>query len=120
VQTGTAKHSLRKVTADPDIFFHCQHCKASLVVNRSAAGMSLTCQKCGKLTAVPTPEEPSANALADAEKIRGKLTENESQRTEVTGYINQLSIQLHRWQLRLQTLNDRKQQLEKEIGSLKT
>jgi len=113
---GAVQNSLRKVEADPDLFFHCQHCKAALVVNKSAAGLSLTCQKCGQLTPVPKPEEPSANALAYAEEIRGKLTENESQRAEVTGYINQLTIQLHRWQLRLQTLNERKQQLEKELG----
>ena len=112
----TAKRSLRKVAADPDIFFHCQHCKAALVANRSAAGMTLTCQKCGKLTAVPKPEEPSANTLAYADEVRRKLTENESQRAEVTGHINQLTIQLHRWQLRLQTLNERKSQLEKELG----
>ncbi len=78
--------------------------------------MMLTCQKCGQLTAVPQSEEPSVNALAYADEIRGKLTENESQRAEVTGNINQLTIQLHRWQLRLQTLNDRKAQLEKELG----
>ena len=120
VQTGTAKHSLRKVAADPDIFFHCDHCKASLVVNRSAAGMSLSCQRCGKLTAVPKPTEPTADAVAQLQQIQRKLTENESQRAEVTGYINQLTIQLHRWQLRLQTLNDRKHQLEKEVSSLKT
>jgi len=114
---GAVQNSLRKVEADPDLFFHCQHCKAALVVNKSAAGLSLTCQKCGQLTTVPKPEEPSA--LAYAEEIRGKLTENESQRAEVTGYINQLTIQLHRWQLRLQTLNERKQQLEKELGGNK-
>jgi len=89
-------------------------------VNKSAAGLSLTCQKCGQLTTVPKPEEPSATSeLANAEEIRGKLTENESQRAEVTGYINQLTIQLHRWQLRLQTLNERKSQLEKELGGNK-
>jgi len=108
------QNSLRKVEADPDIFFHCQHCKAALVVNKSAAGLSLTCQKCGQLT--PVPKAASASASAYAEEIRGKLTENESQRAEVTGYINQLTIQLHRWQLRLQTLNERKAQLEKELG----
>ena len=48
-------------------------------------------------------------------EIKRCLTENESQRTEVTGYINQLSIQLHRSQLRLQTLNERKQQLEADL-----
>jgi DNA-directed RNA polymerase subunit M/transcription elongation factor TFIIS len=112
----TAKHSLRKVEADPDIFFHCQHCKTALVANRSAAGMMLTCQKCSQTTTVPKLEEPSTNALGYSEEIRRKLTENESQRTEVTGNINQLTIQLHRWQLRLQTLNDRRAQLEKELG----
>ena len=111
---GAVQNSLRKVQADPDLFFHCQHCKTALVVNKSAAGLSLTCQKCGKLTPVPKAEEPSASAYA--EEIRGKLTENDSQRAEVTGYINQLTIQLHRWQLRLQTLNERKAQLEKELG----
>jgi hypothetical protein len=110
-------HSVRKVESDPDIFFHCQHCKAALVANRSAAGMNLACQKCGEQTLVPLPEAPSATALAYADELRGKLKENESQRAEVTGYINQLTIQLHRWQLRLQTLNDRKAQLEKELNA---
>jgi chromosome segregation ATPase len=58
--------------------------------------------------------------MAQLQEIQRKITENESQRTEVAGYINQVSIQLHRWQLRLQTLNERKQQLEKELVSQKT
>ena len=78
--------------------------------------MNLSCQRCGKLTAVPKPAEPTADAVTRLQEIQRKLKENESQRMEVTGYINQLSIQLHRWQLRLQTLNDRKQQLEKELN----
>jgi len=82
--------------------------------------MTLSCQRCGKPTAVPTPREPSAAATAQLQEIQRKITENESQRTEVTGYINQVSIQLHRWQLRLQTLNERKQQLEKELRTLGT
>lgn len=71
------------------------------MVNQSATGIMLTCQKCDKLTAVPKPGAPNAKASAYAAEIRGKLTENESQRAEVTGYINQLTIQLHRWQLQL-------------------
>jgi hypothetical protein len=104
---------------DSDIFFCCEHCNTSLVVNLAAAGMSLNCQRCGKLTAVPKPSKPAANDLARAQQIRRRLTENESQRTEVTSYINQLSIQLHRWQLRLQTLNERKEQLEKDLATTK-
>ena len=110
-------NSVRKVESSPDIFFHCQHCKAALVANRSAGGMNLTCQKCGQQTAVPQPAERKAGAVAYTEEIRGKLKENESQRAEIIGYINQLTIQLHRWQLRLQTLDERKTQLDKELGS---
>jgi DNA-directed RNA polymerase subunit M/transcription elongation factor TFIIS len=113
----SANHSIRKTESDPDIFFHCHHCKAALVANKSAAGMNLACQKCGEQTLVPKPEEPTATSLAYADELRGNLKENESQRAEVTGHINQLTIQLHRWQLRLQTLNERKAHLEKELGS---
>jgi hypothetical protein len=52
--------------------------------------------------------------------VQLKLKENEAQRTEVTGHINQLSIQIHRWKLRLQTLNERKTELETELASLKS
>lgn len=79
--------------------------------------MNLTCQKCGQQTAVPQPAEPNAGTASYTEEIRGKLKENESQRAEIIGYINQLTIQLHRWQLRLQTLDERKAQLEKELSS---
>jgi hypothetical protein len=119
MQSAAAKHSNTKVKSDPDIFFHCDHCKASLVVNRSAAGMTLSCQRCGKPTVVPKPSEPTADAVAQSQEIQRHLTENESQRTEISGNINQVSIQLHRLQLRLKTLNDRKEQLEKELASLK-
>ena len=116
MQAATAKS---QKSVDPDIFFHCQHCQASLVVNRTAAGMTLNCQRCGKPTAVPTPSEPTADAAAQLDELQRRLNENESQRTEITGYINQLSIQLHRWQLRLQTVNERKHELEKELGTHK-
>ena len=49
-------------------------------------------------------------------KLQRRLTENESQRTEVKGYINQLGIQLHRWHLRLQDLDKRKQELLAALG----
>jgi hypothetical protein len=78
--------------------------------------MTLNCQRCGKPTPVPTVSA-SASPIPPQEltDLQRKLKENESQRTEVTGYINQLSIQLHRWKLRLQTLNERKTELEEEL-----
>jgi hypothetical protein len=118
VQNASAAPSRSAKRTDPDIFFHCQHCKAALVVNRSAAGMTLSCQRCGKPTLIPKPVELTPDAATRVEEIQRKLKENESQRTEVTACINQSSIQLHRWQLRLQTLNERKEQLEKELSSL--
>ncbi len=99
-----------------DLLFKCQHCASPLVVNAAAAGMTLNCQRCGKPTLVPTVSASAASAPPqELTDLQRKLKENESQRTEITSYINQLSIQLHRWKLRLQTLNERKTELEKEL-----
>ena len=99
-----------------DVLFKCQHCASPLVVNAAAAGMTLNCQRCGKPTLVPTASaSASPTPPQELTDLQRKLKENESQRTEVTGYINQLSIQLHRWKLRLQTLNERKTELEAEL-----
>jgi chromosome segregation ATPase len=105
-----------------DITFTCAHCSSALVVDAAAAGMTLECQRCGRPTPVPAislPDTQSAQTQAQIADLERQLKENESQRTEITGYINQLSIQLHRWQLRLQTLNERRQQLEKELRAAK-
>ena len=108
-----------------DITFACSHCTSPLVVDAAAAGMTLPCQKCGKPTLVPAvpaigaPRGNSAESNNKVAELRRQLKENESQRTEVTGYINQLSIQLHRWQLRLQTLEERRKQLENDLHGAK-
>jgi transcription elongation factor Elf1 len=106
-----------------DLFFKCEHCGIPLVVPATAAGMTLKCQRCGQSTTVPrsvpasdaTPRSTPITADRVAE-LQRHLKENESQRTEINGYINQLSIQLHRWQLRLQTLNERNKELTGEMG----
>lgn len=102
-----------------DIVFACTHCSTSFVVDSAAAGMTLDCQKCGKPTTVPDAamEEAAENAVRISD-LQHQLKENESQRTEITGYINQLSIQLHRWQLRLQTLNERQKKLEADLAAI--
>ena len=103
-----------------DIVFACTHCSTSFVVDAAAAGITLDCQNCGKPTTVPKPSiEASAENAARVSDLQRQLKENESQRTEITGYINQLSIQLHRWQLRLKSLNERQQKLEAEIETLR-
>ena len=81
--------------------------------------MTLDCQKCGKPTTVPAVSLAAAadNAVRISD-LQHQLNENASQRTEITSYINQLSIQLHRWQLRLQSLNERQQKLEAELAGL--
>jgi DNA-directed RNA polymerase subunit M/transcription elongation factor TFIIS len=102
----------------PDITFACVHCSSALVVDAAAAGMTLECQKCGKPTpvpAIPMRESESEKEFAKVDDLRRQMKENESQLTEINSYINQLSIQLHRWKLRLQTLNERRAQLEKEL-----
>jgi transcription elongation factor Elf1 len=103
-------------TPSSDIVFACLHCRTSFVVVAAAAGMTLDCQNCGKPTTVPKVSiEVAAGNAGRISDLERQLKENESQRTEITSYINQHSIQLHRWQLRLQTLNERQQKLEAEL-----
>lgn len=102
-----------------DIIFACAHCSTSFVVDAAAAGMTLDCQNCGKPTVVPNLKlEAAAGNAIKISDLQHQLKENESQRTEITGYINQLSIQLHRWQLRLKSLNERQQKLQAELAQL--
>ncbi len=106
-------------TSNLDIIFACAHCSTSFVVDAAAAGMTLDCQKCGKPTAVPaTSIEVAADNAVRISDLQHQLKENASQRTEITSYINQLSIQLHRWQLRLKSLNERQEKLEEELAAL--
>src|SRR3982751_6887504 len=109
------------VSPATDITFACTHCSSPLVVDAAAAGMTLPCQRCGKPTVVPAVPAIGARGISEPNDkmaaLRRQLKENESQRTEITGYINQLSIQLHRWQLRLQTLEERRQQLDNDLGA---
>ena len=63
-------------------------------------------------------DQPASPAPAQRAELQRRLKENESQRTEISGYIKQLSIQLHRWQLRLQTLNERNKELTADIDAL--
>lgn len=109
--------------ASKDLFFRCESCGTALVVDAAAAGMTLDCQHCGKAIIVPAAATKGAPPLASTEEeaeLRRHLKENESQRTEITGYINQLNIQLHRWQLRLQTLNERNAELKARLGGLES
>jgi transcription elongation factor Elf1 len=106
-------------TPSSDIVFACAHCATSFVVDAAAAGMTLDCQECGKPTTVPNPAlEAAVDNAVRISDLQHQLKENESQRTEITGYINQLSIQLHRWQLRLESLNERQKKLQTELASL--
>lgn len=102
-----------------DIVFACSHCATEFVVDAAAAGATLNCEDCGKPTKVPMQNvEGAAGGAIRISDLQHQLKENESQRTEVTGYINQLTIQLSRWQLRLQTLNERQKKLQSELAAL--
>jgi hypothetical protein len=65
-------------------------------------------------TAPPSVPGRSDEALSE---LHRRLKENQSQRTEITGHINQLNIQLHRWQHRLNMLNERLKELEAQIAA---
>jgi hypothetical protein len=99
--------------------FDRRHKVSTLVVDSAAAGVTLLCQKCGLPTVVPNPSvENAAGNSVKISELQRHLKENESQRIEITGYINQLNIQLYSWQLRMETLKERQQKLQNELVSL--
>jgi DNA-directed RNA polymerase subunit M/transcription elongation factor TFIIS len=127
MQTNSTEPSQSSANTPRDIVFQCPHCHTTLKLDRATEGTTLKCESCQQLIRVP--QSRSAKKVSDQAKplnlehssdLESCLKENESQRTEITGYINQLNIQLHRWQLRLQTLNERKQQLEAKLAPRKT
>lgn len=121
MQQTLGNHAQVPQPSTADIVFACGHCAISFVVDAAAAGVTLQCQSCGKPTIVPNPNPRREAAAGNAIKISDlehQLKENESQRTEITSYINQHSIQLHRWQLRLKDLNERQQKLQAELAAL--
>ena len=89
------------------------------MVDAAAAGATIECENCGKPTNVPPQNlEGAAGEATRVSDLQHQLKENESQRTEVSGYINQLTIQIQRWQLRLQTLNERQKKLEADLTAV--
>lgn len=103
-----------------DIVFACTHCATQFVVDAAAAGATLNCESCGKATEVPKQNVEAAGNAVRVSDLQHQLKENESQRIEVSGYINQLTIQLQRWQLRLQVLNERHKKLQAELAAITT
>jgi transcription elongation factor Elf1 len=124
MESNTAVDSAVPANPGDDIVFNCPKCGAALVVTAAASGLLVNCQECGQPITVPEASLPPGNQAAASEvnahlaNLQRRLKENESQRTEITSYINQHSIQLHRWQLRLQTLEERKRELMDAILSL--
>jgi len=124
MQSNTAVDSAASANPGDDIVFNCPKCGVALVVTAAASGMLVNCQECDQPITVPEKsfppgkKEAATEVNADLEKLQRCLKENESQRVEIASYINQHSIQLHRWQLRLQTLEERKKELMDEILGL--
>jgi DNA-directed RNA polymerase subunit M/transcription elongation factor TFIIS len=128
---------------DRDIQFDCPHCNNILVVDKDGAGMELGCPHCGHPVTVPdfsgpnhsfpafSPAETaetqtvfdfsgkSVQELRDLqEQLSHRLKENKSQRTEIQGYINKATIELHRFQIQMGRLNSRNQEMESELDAL--
>ena len=127
MQTNSTEPSESSANTAHDIVFQCPHCRTTLKLDRATAGTTLKCESCQQLIRVPrsrSAKKISSKTERTAQEpmtdLEHRLKENESQRTEITGYINQHNIQLHRWQLQLRTLNERKQQLEAELASQRT
>ncbi len=135
----SAAASRRPVITERDIVFDCERCGGELVVDRDGEGLEVACSHCGHILVIPafkarpaavppeiTPPPEyrfdftgfSADQLGRRmEELRHQLKENRSQDTELRGHVNRATMELHRLQLKLQKLNQRKTEIEAEINA---
>lgn len=135
------------VITDQDLIFHCNHCQGELVVDREGAGLQVNCPHCHRVIKIPPavapvdpllpappplPAEPlpvgptfdfSQHSPEQMEQrhneLRGQLKENASQDVEMRGHINRATIELHRLQLKLKKLAERKLAIEAELKAVR-
>jgi hypothetical protein len=141
-ETGDSQKPL-EVVSESDIFFHCPACRGELVVDRAGIGLTCDCPHCGHALVVPdrvsepnaalkpspspvsggaTVQEPSFDFSSHSteqierrlNELKHQLKENHSQDTEMRGHINRATIELHRLQLRLKKLQERRAEIEAE------
>lgn len=63
--------------------------------------------------------QPPEQVHKRAEELKLHLKENQSQTTEMRGHVNRATIELHRFQLKLQKLQDRQAAIEAELLAAK-
>ena len=118
----------------------CAHCGFPLVIPDSPSPQSFTKSELPPLASLvppapltpPTPEaktpSPSRFGFEGMEpgqvtrrldELKHQLKENMSQHTEMRGHVNRATIELHRMQLKLKTLQDRQADIEAELAAAK-
>lgn len=136
------REKLISVITVRDIVFNCPACQSELVVDRAGEGIEVPCPHCGQSLTVPAfqaqaagvssvatpPEVPartfdfSASSPEQLQRrlgeLKHQLKENRSQDTEMRGHVNRATIELHRLQLRLKTLQERHADIEAELAAI--
>lgn len=137
------------VITDRDLVFYCPHCRGELVVDRDGVGLELECPHCKRALVIPAeseipstqpasagiePAPAAAASLPDFDfsghspeqitqrsgELSHQLKENQSQDMEMRGHINRATIELHRLQIKLKKLQDRKMTIEAELNALRS
>lgn len=136
------------VVGGRDIVFSCPNCQSELVVDCDGAGLSVPCPHCGHSLTIPeyqalsqpgtaSPALESSEPVSPApqrhfdftnkpreelerrfNELKHQLKENRSQDTEMRGYVNKATMELHRLQLRLKKLQERHLDIGAELHAL--
>lgn len=132
------------IITERDLVFYCPHCRWELIVDQQGAGLEVECPHCRRALVIPAesaappappepaPALPAAPPLFDFSghspeqitqrlgELSHQLKENQSQDMEMRGHINRATIELHRLQLKLKKLQDRKTAIENELTALRS
>ncbi len=110
----------------------CSHCGGLLTVPahlpRAATEQPSVTLVASRTAEVPTPETPTRTFDFAAftpeqldrrlNELKHQLKENRSQDTEMRGHANRATMELHRLQLRLKTLQERHADIEAELTAI--
>jgi len=124
-----------------DIVFDCPKCGGELAIDMDGTGMEVNCAHCGNalqfLQAATSKLAKAIQAARNASpkkfrfegrtrddlnrrqnELQRALRESQTQLTEIKGHIHHATIQLHRYQLKLEVIQERQSELKAELDAL--
>ncbi len=113
-------------TEEETLVIQCVACHKSVAAPKTMIGQLVECPFCQHQFVIEEPSSVSSThgrdpsvVKAELTSLEGQLKENVTQITELRGNVSRLNMELHRHQLRMQSLVERQTELQTGIAEAK-